>query len=329
MLLFCLAARCQDTPKPAPVPSLQGLHFDAALAKKDLLVIAAKPHPFGSPRQEEIAQHLAQRIQSTGFEPYIQKFTVKTPDPQLRLQPAKKFLPRTVTGRNVWAKTSVPKGSCVVLVGSHYDSKDMDGLSFVGANDGGSSSVVLLQMLEPLQKLTSPKGCAVWGIWFDGEESVLSQWDDADALDLDTVPDNTYGSRHVAASLHTCGKELCLPEELGGHPVRALVLMDLVGAPHVRFTKDANSDPTLRALFADTAKQMGLSQHVSTGLALAIGDDHIPFRDRGLPVINLIDFEHLEVWHKDGDVPSYVDAQSLEITWRLATALTARIATGN
>ncbi len=326
-----MGARCQSkSQQTPPPPSLQGLHFDTELARRDLAVIAAQPHPFGSQRQVEIALHLSSRSKDMGFEPYTQTFSALTPDPMLRLHPENKLASRKVTGQNVWAKTpSLAKDRCVVLIGSHYDSKDIDGIKFVGANDGGSSSVVLLQILAAMKGLPQNKeGCDVWGVWFDGEESVLSQWDDAETMNLETNPDNTYGSRHVADSLRPCGKGLCLPEALGGHPLRALVLLDLVGAPGVTFTQDANSDPALRDLFADTAKQLGLSDRLSSGRTLPIGDDHIPFRDRGLPVINLIDFEHLEAWHRVNDTPSYVNDQSLAIAWRLATALSARIAAG-
>lgn len=294
-------------------------------------MIAAEPHPFGSPRQLEIARHLEARSKSIGFETHVQTFNALTPDPSLRLHPEKKLPPRKVTGQNVWAKTpSLKKDRCVVLLASHYDSKDIDGMKFVGANDGGSSSVVLLQALAAIKQIPAKENtCAVWGVWFDGEESVLSQWDDAEAMNLDTKPDNTYGSRHVAASLRPCGKAFCLPDELGGHPVRALVLLDLVGAPGLTFTQDANSDPALRDLFADTAKHLSLGERLSTGRSVPIGDDHIPFRDLGMPVINLIDFEHLEAWHRESDIASYVKDESLEIAWRLATALSVRIAAGD
>ena len=56
-----------------------------------------------------------------------------------------------------------------------------------------------------------------------------------------------------------------------------------------------------------------------------IEDDHIPFAQRGLPVINLIDFENLATWHQPSDSLANLDLSSIEKVSRLATNLVIEI----
>jgi len=73
----------------------------------------------------------------------------------------------------------------VILLGTHYDTLLMD--NFVGADDAGSSTAV---MLELARLLCPQKGkFAVWIAFFDGEEA-MKRWSDTDSR---------YGSRQMAA----------------------------------------------------------------------------------------------------------------------------------
>ena len=73
-----------------------------------------------------------------------------------------------------------------MVITGHYDTKSMPGRHFVGANDGGSSTGLLLEMARVLQ--TTAHASDVYLVWFDGEEAV-AQWTETDSL---------YGSRHLA-----------------------------------------------------------------------------------------------------------------------------------
>src|SRR5260370_5421440 len=64
----------------------------------------------------------------------------------------------------------------IILLGTHYDTLLMD--NFVGADDAGSSTAV---MLELARLLCPQKGkYAVWIAFFDGEEA-MKHWSDSDS----------------------------------------------------------------------------------------------------------------------------------------------------
>src|SRR5207245_7968761 len=76
----------------------------------------------------------------------------------------------------------------VILIGGHYDTKWFRDIRFVGANDGGSSTALLIELARALA--ARPHEFAYWIVWFDGEEARES-W---------TATDSLYGSRGVAAA---------------------------------------------------------------------------------------------------------------------------------
>ncbi len=79
----------------------------------------------------------------------------------------------------------------VIVLASHYETNyPLRDIDYVGANDGGSTTGLLIEMANHLRgrKLD---GYSVWLVFFDGEEAI-QQWSDADSL---------YGSRHLAAQV--------------------------------------------------------------------------------------------------------------------------------
>jgi Zn-dependent M28 family amino/carboxypeptidase len=54
----------------------------------------------------------------------------------------------------------------VLILGGHYDTARLDGVRFVGANDGGSSAAFLLEMARVLgSRRTRPScDCPRWGV---------------------------------------------------------------------------------------------------------------------------------------------------------------------
>ena len=124
----------------------------------------------------------------------------------------------------------------IILLATHYDTKKID--DFVGADDGGSSTAV---MLELARLLCAQHGrYQVWIAFFDGEEAVNLQWKD---------PDNRYGSRQMAAKLAISG-------DLA--KIRAFLLADIVGSRELRIKRDANSDKVLTDLMWTIGEEPGL-----------------------------------------------------------------------
>src|SRR5690606_35946821 len=137
------------------------------------------PHPFGSSRQKELAAYLSVRAKSLGFNVIESPFTANTPNPLLLEKPAHPAPARIKReGRNIFAWRDSKDATCAVLVGSHYDTKEIEGVTFVGANDSGSTSALLLQILSSVTSFqkSNKLDCLVIGAWFDGEESTLPDW---------------------------------------------------------------------------------------------------------------------------------------------------------
>src|SRR5947207_15704526 len=82
------------------------------------------------------------------------------------------------------------KGLAQFLLCSHYDTKTFDTIRFVGANDGGSSTGLLIEMARVLAMNPALAG-KVELVFFDGEE----------AFENFTTTDGLCGSRHFWSDL--------------------------------------------------------------------------------------------------------------------------------
>lgn len=274
----------------------------------------------GSPRQGEVARYLKNRIEESGARADFQEFRADVPNAAALTMPAP--LTRTVTGRNVYAwpdrfESGQEKGkSCLVLIASHYDTKHIEGISYTGANDSGSSSVALLQILRHLRsaRLPARMECAIGFVWFDGEESTLPGWTDGETVFPQKIVDNTWGSRHAASQP--------FPRKLA-----ALVLLDMIGSPELRLTRDARSTPAMVAMLEEAIVALGYPVSMLTRESLPVEDDHIPFVTKGIPALNIIDFNDLSVWHRPGDEPVRVNPKSVEKASRIGLLVALAAAT--
>lgn len=301
---------------------------DFALEKnvllEDLKIFTSEAHPFGSEAQKRYQEKLLQRLKSLGLSVYTQEFTAVAPNrsafrrnggPSIMSQMTveKSGLNIFATPQN-WPETG---RKCTSLIGSHYDTKEIDGIQYLGANDGGSSTVGLIALAK---FLNSPHNatlkCRPWFVWFDGEESVLDGWNDAQRSGLLTLTDNTYGSRHTASQLVTCEdhgtSKLCLAFDSMAKqsPIEEVVILDMIGHKNLIFSLETNSDKKLfdrlRTVLEIVKKPNLLGVHPKF-----IEDDHIPFKKRGIPVIDLINFEEIDTWHQENDTIENINFDSL------------------
>lgn len=287
--------------------------FSHERAKKNLEFFAAEPHPFGSDRQQEIAQFIVREISAAGALAEVEVFQATVPNIAGLTKPAP--LTREVSGRNIFAWFGVPprKGSeqkCFVLIGSHYDTKAIPGVSYRGANDSGSSSIALIEFLHFFQGLTRSQNifskfrCSVGLVWFDGEESVLPGWSDGQLNFPVKIVDNTYGSRYSVQNGQSAHAS-------------AFVLLDMIGSPHLRLTRDSHSSPMLMKFLETAFTELGVSENLLSSQPIPVEDDHIPFLQAGIPALNIIDMHDLSVWHRPGDDPDWVSLKSVEKASRL------------
>ncbi len=78
----------------------------------------------------------------------------------------------------------------IIVLASHYETNyPLRNIHYVGANDGGSTTGLLIEMANYFRGHTLD-GYSVWLVFTDGEEAVKS-WSDSDSV---------YGSKHLAAN---------------------------------------------------------------------------------------------------------------------------------
>jgi len=180
------------------------------------------------------------------------------------------------------------------LLSSHYDTKTFDTIKFVGANDAGSSTGLLLELARVIGQHPKLAG-KIELVFFDGEE----------AYDHFSETDGLYGSRYFAKQLEGSAKQF-----------RGGILFDMVGDSSLDVTLPADSPPEMaRDIFA-AAETLKLRNHF-TYLDREMIDDHSPLNAVGVPTIDVIDFDYPS-WHTAGDTMDKISAQSLQIVGSVA-----------
>jgi glutaminyl-peptide cyclotransferase len=256
-----------------------GFSVDAPEFMADSNYIASSPHPMGSTRQSEVATYLRRRIEESGARAEMQEFQAEVPNPAALSGPAP--LTRVVTGRNVYAWPG----------------------RFEGGADAGKKCLVLIASHYDTKNIAGV-AYAIGFVWFDGEESTLPGWNDGETSFPKKIVDNTWGSRHAAAQP--------FPRKLA-----AVVLLDMIGSPELRITRDAHSTPAMMRLLEAAVASLGYPESLLSPEYLPVEDDHIPFLKRGIPALNIIDFSDLSVWHTPGDDPFRVNPKSAEKAARI------------
>lgn len=160
----------------------------------------------------------------------------------------------------------------VIVLATHYETNyPLKDINFVGANDGGATTGLLLQIANDL-RAHPPQGMSVWLVFFDGEEAV-QQWSDTDSL---------YGSRHLAAKWQADGTLA---------KIKAFLLTDMIGDRDLDIQQDTNSTPALIETVRKAAAIEGDSNYFFKQ-ENTISDDHLPFMKRGVPCVDIIDIDY-------------------------------------
>ena len=190
-----------------------------------------------------------------------------------------------------------------ILVGAHYDTKDIPG--FVGANDGASGVAVVLELSRALRAGRRACDREIRFVMFDGEESP------AGSPDARFLQDGLRGSRAYAAA-HA--------GELG-----AAIVVNMVGDRDLSIPREAGSDARMWRMLRGSAERVGAGAAFPPRTAGRILDDHTPFAQRGVPAIDLIDFGY-PPWHTRADRLDKVSARSLELTGEPLADMLQRLA---
>jgi Zn-dependent M28 family amino/carboxypeptidase len=160
----------------------------------------------------------------------------------------------------------------VIVLASHYETNyPLKDINFVGANDGACTTALLIELGEYF-RAHPPQGYAVWLVFDDGEEAVQA-W---------TASDSLYGTRHLAAKWYADGTD---------KRIKAFIVADMIGARDLNVDRDENSTPWLLNLLTQAAKDTGHSSYIFKN-SVAVEDDHLPFKQRGVPVLDIIDLDY-------------------------------------
>jgi Peptidase family M28 len=268
--------------RAAPSQVWEEFSGEKALAHVQRLVDFG-PRPPGSDAIEKSRDYIENQLRLSGWQVTRQAFTDDTPRSKVRFV--------NLIARFPTQGKSAPS----FLLSSHYDTKTFDSFRFVGANDGGSSTGLLLELSRVLAQHPN-LAAKIELAFFDGEEA-YEHFSESDGL---------YGSRYFAKQLGSSGAK----EFRGG------ILFDMVGDRSLTITLPPDSPAEMaRDIFA-SAEALKLRSYF-TYLSRELIDDHTPLNAIGIPTIDVIDFD-FTWWHTADDTMDKVNAESLQIVGSVA-----------
>jgi glutaminyl-peptide cyclotransferase len=251
--------------------------FDGERAYEELLAqLAFGPRYPGSPGHRAVGDFIAATLGGLGWAVEEQPLTY-----------------RGVDGRNFIARANEGAGP-VIILGAHYDSRMVADQSpgalarepVPGAVDGASGVAVLIELARVLDLDAIPY--ELWLAFFDFEDQGgggMPGWD------------WIVGSTYMAANLAV-------------QPA-AMVLVDMIGDADQQLYYEGYSDPALRAVLWDIAAELGYGDVFIPEVRHFMLDDHRPFLDRGIPAVDIIDFDY-PYWHTVEDTADKAAPESLE-----------------
>ena len=220
-------------------------------------IVAFGPRPLGSEGHKKVENYLLAHLKADNVE--RDDFEITTAEGRFPVH-------------NIIAKFPGKKDG-IIVIASHYDTNwPLRNENYVGANDGGSSSALLLEIANQLRG--KPRdGYSIWLVWDDAEESMKMPWDDAESL---------YGVRHLADQWQANGTL---------KKIKAFLLEDMVGDADLSIERELNSTPWVEDLIGQAAARVGFQSHFFS-FQETITDDHMPFLQHGVPAADLIDMQY-------------------------------------
>jgi hypothetical protein len=179
------------------------------------------------------------------------------------------------------------RGAPILLI-AHYDTTPVTG--YVGANNSAAAVGAVLELARDLRR--APRTRPIRFLLTDGEEAPTYP------VQGDFLSQGLRGSRAAAA-----------------RPPRpaAVIVLDFVAQKGLRYPREAGSDPALWARLRAAARKVGVGDVFPDQTAGEVLDDHTPFTRRGIPGIDLIDFDYA-CWQKPCDTLDKLSTRSLDAT---------------
>ena len=264
--------------------------FDAERAYDDLVAQC----DLGSREPNSAGARAALQMYRTILEPLADDFQLQN------FQLADPYGDGQLDLTNVIARFQPQKTNRIILC-AHWDTRpraEYDPVApeqaIIGANDGASGVAILLEIARQLKD--EPANLGIDIILFDGE-------DYGKPRDLQYY---LLGSRYyVDHALKPVAQQV--------------ILLDMVGDAELQLKIDPvsyRSAPRVIEEIWALGAELGYD-HFKLELGSAMYDDHVPFIEKGIPAIDIIDFEYPgpdnEFWHTHNDTPDKCSAESLEV----------------
>lgn len=253
-------------------------------------IMAFGPRPLGSAGHRKVEEYILAHLKGDDVENDI--FTASTPEGKFPVH-------------NIIAKFPGSKDG-IIVIASHYDTNyPLRKTSFVGANDGGSSSALLLELANQLRGKRRD-GYTILLVWDDAEEAIKPDGSGGLPREMPFEEDSLYGITHLAEKWKADGSL---------KNIKAFLLADMVGDADLNIEHDTNSTAWVEAVIYEAASRLGYQSHFF-GRTMTVDDDHIPFMKLGVPSADFIDFNYGYndvFWHTTQDTVDKLSAKSLEI----------------
>lgn len=264
--------------------------FDAARAMQYVKdIVAFGPRPLGSANHKKVEDFILGHLK--GDEVENDTFDITTTEGKFPVHNIIAKFPGTRDG--------------IIVIASHYDTNwPLRDQNFIGANDGASSSALLLEIANQLRG-KKRDGYSIWLLWDDAEESMRLPWYDLESL---------YGVRHLAEKWQNDGTL---------KKTKAFLLEDMIGDADLNIEHDTNSTPWLEDMIYQAATALGYQSHFF-GRTIPIDDDHLPFVQHGVPSADLIDLDYgynNVFHHTTQDTVDKLSPKSLEIVGTVTLAV--------
>jgi glutaminyl-peptide cyclotransferase len=236
--------------------------------------VALGPRPAGSPKSRELADILRRSIPNGRFQ---------------AVPGGLRNVVGTIPGRNPRRK---------VVLGAHYDTKDLPG--FVGANDAASGTAVVHQLARTIKSRQLRPTLII--VFFDGEEAPRGRDSQFERYGL-------RGSKVAARAFRSA---------------EAAIVLDFVGDRELAIPREQFSNRRLWGRLRTASQRTGFARHFPAREHGAVLDDHVPFIRAGVPAIDLIDFD-FDCWHMRCDNLTAVSPQSLDAVGETMMAFLANL----
>ena len=240
------------------------------------------PRDAGTIRGRLAANWIMDRVSRTGVDASVESFKADSP------KGLKSFANVTVEFKGT--KSNAP---WIVLI-SHFDTPPGIGKGFEGANDGASTTALLVALAGAIRR-TGPLPDNIMLLWTDAEECMVSYSDN----------DGLQGAKHALKGFKDRRRA-----------VKAAIGLDMLGDRDLHIRMPANGTIKLQNAVFEAAKRAGLEGLVSVGTDV-VKDDFAVFYDAGCPAVNLIDFQFgsapgkNDYWHTVEDRMDKISEESL------------------